>query len=130
MLFCCIMAIALNEEDFSVNYIYLFAGLIVGIVFIGIAKNINRRKTVPYEVTKKLRAHKTMDEYNEWCAKEVLGDRLIGCGLIIFGISSTFFDSVLLLGGLLAVVSLGLFVVGYMMRIANNKKHLGHFFVR
>lgn len=124
------MISVLDLGEFSVNYIYLFAGILLGIVFIGIAKNINRRKTIPYEVTKKLHAHKTMDDYNEWCEKEVRGDRLIGCGLILFGVSSTFFDSIPLLGGILAVISLGLFVVGYITRIVNNKNLLGHFFVR
>ncbi len=112
------------------NYIFLIVGLIAGIIYLGIAKNINRRKTVPYEVTKNLRTHKRMDEYNEWCDTEVVGDRLVGIGFLLIGFSVTFMDSVPIVGGVLSIVALVLFILGYFKRINNNKKHLGHFFVR
>lgn len=112
------------------NYIVLVAGLIAGIIYIGIGKNISRRKTVPYEVTKNLRTHKRMDEYNEWCDTEAAGDRLVGLGFLLIGFSVTFMDSISIVGGLLSFVALVLFILGYFKRINNNKKHLGHFFVR
>lgn len=112
------------------NYIYFFIGLIIGIVFIGIGKNTRRRKTIPYEVTKKLKGSKKMDEYNEWCDTEAKADTIIGISLLVFGISSTFMDSVVWLGNIISIISLIVFIIGYVTRVVNNKKHLGHFFVR
>ncbi|MCQ2755128.1 MAG: hypothetical protein MJ231_08835 [bacterium] len=112
------------------NYIYFFAGLILGIIFIGIGKNTHNRKTIPYEVTKKLKGSKKMDEYNEWCDTEAKADTIIGTAFLVFGISSTFMDSVVWLGNIISIISLILFVTGYFIKVTNNKKRLGHFFVK
>ena len=72
------------------NYIYLAIGLVVGAVFLGMAKNTRRRKAIPV----------------------------------------TFVDTNLAITNIIAIISLIVFVVGYIMRIVNNKKHLNHFFVR
>lgn len=112
------------------NYIYFFAGLIIGIIFIGIGKNTRNRKTIPYEVTKKLKGAKRMDEYNEWCDTDAKADTFIGTAFLIFGISSTFMDSVVWLGNIISIVSLVIFIAGYAIKVINNKKHLGHFFVK
>lgn len=112
------------------NYIYLAIGLVVGAVFLGMAKNTRRRKAIPYEVTKKLKSSKHMDEYNQWCDTEACADTIVGAGLILFGLSVTFVDTNLAITNIIAIISLIVFVVGYIMRIVNNKKHLNHFFVR
>ncbi len=112
------------------NYIYLIFGVILGIVFIGRGKNARNQKFVPYEAKMKLKNKKTMENYDEWCAKEALGCTLVGIGFIIFGVSATFMDSNALLSTIIAVVSLVVFIVGFMMRVVNNKKHLGHFFTK
>ena len=112
------------------NYVYLALGLIVGIVFLGMAKNTRRRKAIPYEVNKRLKSSKKMDEYNKWCDTEAKADTIVGTGLIIFGLSATFMDGSIALTNIIAIISLVVFVVGYVMRMANNKKRLGHFFAR
>ena len=112
------------------NYIYLALGGIIGAIFLGMAKNTKRRKAIPYEVTKKLKSSKKMNEYNKWCDTESRADVIVGVGLIIFGLSATFMDSNIALGNIIAIISLIVFVAGYIMRIVNNKKRLGHFFVR
>lgn len=112
------------------NYVYLAIGLIVGAIFLGMAKNTRRRKAIPYEVTKKLKSSKRMDEYNQWCDAEAKADVIVGTGLILFGISVTFVDTSLVVTNIISIVSLIVFVIGYIMRIVNNKKHLNHFFVR
>lgn len=112
------------------NYLYLALGLVVGIIFLGMAKNAKRRKAIPYEVIKKLKSSKHMDEYNEWCDRESLSDTVIGGGLILFGLSATFMDSSNAVSNIVAIISLLVFIVGYVMRVVNNKKHLNHFFVR
>ena len=112
------------------NYLYLALGVIIGAMFLGMAKNCRKRKVIPYEVNKKLKSSKHMDEYNIWCDTEARSDTIIGIGFILFGFSATFMDSNALLSGIIAIISLIIFMVGYIMRIANNKKRLGHFFVR
>lgn len=112
------------------NYVYLAIGLIVGAVFLGMAKNTRRRKAIPYEVTKKLKSSKRMDEYNQWCDREAQADTIVGIALILFGLSVTFSDTSLAVTNIISIISLIVFVVGYIMRIVNNKKHLNHFFVR
>lgn len=112
------------------NYIYLAIGLVVGAVFLGMAKNTRRRKAIPYEVTKKLKSSRRMDEYNQWCDTEARADTIVGIGLIVFGFSVTFVDTNILVTNVLGIISLIVFVTGYIMRIVNNKKHLNHFFVR
>ena len=112
------------------NYIYLLLGVVLGIVFLGRAKNAKNHKFVPYEAKMKLKTKKTVDQYDEWCAKEALGCRLVGTGFILFGLSATFMDSNAILSTIIAVVSLVIFVIGFMMRVVNNKKHLGHYFTK
>ena len=112
------------------NYIYLILGVVLGIVYLGRAKNASKQKFVPYEAKMKLKTKKTMDEYAAWCHSEATGCTLVGLGFIIFGISATFMDSNALLSTVIAVVSLVIFIVGFMMRVVNNKKHLGHFFTK
>ncbi|MGN1048782.1 MAG: hypothetical protein ACI4QZ_09270, partial [Eubacteriales bacterium] len=73
---------------------------------------------------------KKMNEYNKCCDTESRADVIVGVGLIIFGFSATFMDSNIALGNIMAIISLIVFVSGYIMRIVNNKKRLGHFFVR
>ena len=112
------------------NYIYLILGIALGIVFLGRGKNAKNQKFVPYEAKMKLKNKKTIDQYDEWCKAEATGCFLIGIGFIIFGISATFMDSNALLSTIIAVVSLVVFIVGFMMRVVNNKKHLGHYFTK
>ena len=112
------------------NYIYLILGVVLGVVFLGRAKNARKQKFVPYEAKMKLKTKKTIDQYDDWCKKEALGCTLVGSGFIIFGLSATFMDSNALLSTLIAVVSLVVFLIGFMMRIVNNKKHLGHYFTK
>lgn len=120
-----------NEFEVKImNYVYLIAGIVIGFVFIGMGKNTKKRKAIPYEVTKKLKSNKHMDEYNIWCDTESSANYTIGCSLIIFGISATFMDNNRLIGNILALISLILFVFGYFKKIINNKKRLNHFFVR
>ena len=112
------------------NYIYLFLGLALGIVFIGRGKNARNQKFIPYEVKTKLKSKKTMDKYEAWCKGEATGCTLVGIGFIVFGLSATFMDSNALLSTIIAVVSLVIFIIGFMMRVINNKKHLGHYFTK
>ena len=77
-----------------------------------------------------LKTKKTMDKYEEWCKREALGCSLVGSGFVVFGISATFMDSNGIISALLAVISLGLFLVGFFLRIYNNKKHLNHYFTK
>ena len=112
------------------NYVYLILGIVLGIVFIGRAKNARNRKFVPYEVKNNLKTKKTMEQYEEWCDREAKGCSLVGSGFILFGISATFMDSNALLSTAIAVVSLVLFLVGFFLRIYNNKKHLNHYFTK
>ncbi len=112
------------------NYIYLFIGIALGIVFLGRAKNARKQKFVPYEAKMKLKTKKTIEQFDEWCKKEAAGCTLVGFGFVIFGISATFMDSNALVSTVLAVVSLLVFIVGFIMRIVNNKKHLGHYFTK
>ena len=51
-------------------------------------------------------------------------------GLILFGFSVTFADTNPVITNILSILSLIVFVVGYIMRFINNKKHLGHLFVK
>lgn len=111
------------------NYIYLGIGIIVGIIFLGMGKNARNRKAIPIEVTKKLKSNKKMDEYNEWCNTESTADTVIAVSLFVFGISATFMDSNLLVANILSILSLIVFIVGFIMRMSNNKKHLNHFFI-
>lgn len=112
------------------RYVYIAAGLILGIVFLGIAKNTKRRKFIPREVIKKLKSSNRMDEYNIWCDKEAKADMIVGIGFVLFGLSMTFADTNAALSNIGVIISLVVFLVGYIMRIVNNKKHLDHFFVR
>ena len=112
------------------NYIYLILGVVLGIVFLGRAKNAKNHKFVPYEAKMKLKTKKTIDQYDEWCAKEAIGCRLVGTGFILFGLSATFMDSTALLSTVISLASLVIFIVGFFMRIYNNKKHLGHYFTK
>lgn len=112
------------------NYLYLILGLVLGIVFLGRGKNAAKKKFIPYEAKMKLKSKKTMEDYDEWCKKESLGCRLVGSGFIIFGVSATFMDSNALISTIIAVVSLVVFIVGFMMRVINNKKYLGHYFTK
>lgn len=112
------------------NYLYLILGFALGLVYLGRAKNARKQKFVPYEAKMKLKTKKTIEQYNEWCAKEALGCTLMGSGFIVFGLSATFMDSNALLSTIIAAVSLVIFVVGFMMRVFNNKKHLGHYFTK
>ena len=112
------------------NYLYLILGIVLGIVFLGRAKNARNQKFVPYEAKMKLKSKKTIEKYDDWCKNESIGCSLIGLGFIIFGISATFMDSNALLSTIIAVVSLVIFIIGFMMRVINNKKHLGHYFTK
>ena len=112
------------------NYLYLLLGIALGIVYLGRAKNARKQKFVPYEAKMKLKNKKTIEQYDEWCAREATGCSLLGAGFMVFGLSATFMDSNGLLSTLIAVVSLVLFIVGFFMRIYNNKKHLGHYFTK
>lgn len=112
------------------SYLYLAVGIILGIVFLGMAKNISKRKVLPPEVNKKLKNAKHSDELDAWCKVETASDIVVGTGFILFGISATFMDSNILIGNILAIISLLLFVGGYVRRIINNKKHLNHFFAK
>ena len=77
-----------------------------------------------------LKTKKTAEQFGDWCAKEALGCTLMGSGFMAFGLSATFMDSNALLSTIIAVVSLVVFIVGFFMRIYNNKKHLGHYFTK
>ena len=112
------------------NYIYLAVGLIAGIFFLGKARSTSRRKMIPYEVTRELKSSNRMDEYNRWCNTESQADVIVGLGLILFGFSVTFADTNPVITNILSILSLIVFVVGYIMRFINNKKHLGHLFVK
>ncbi|MBQ7875186.1 MAG: hypothetical protein IJ306_08545 [Oscillospiraceae bacterium] len=112
------------------NYIYLILGIALGLVYLGRAKNARKQKFVPYEAKMKLKSKKTMDQYDDWCKGEANGCTLVGLGFIVFGLSATFMDSNALLSTIIAVVSLVIFIVGFFMRIYNNKKHLGHYFTK
>ena len=112
------------------NYIYLAVGLIAGIFFLGKARSTSRRKMIPYEVTRELKSSNRMDEYNRWCNSESKADVIVGMGLILFGFSVTFADTNPVITNILSILSLIVFVVGYIMRFINNKKHLGHLFVK
>ena len=112
------------------NYLYLILGFALGLVYLGRAKNARKQKFVPYEAKMKLKNKKNMEDYDEWCAKEALGCSLVGGGFMIFGLSATFMDSNALLSTIIAVVSLVVFIVGFFMRIYNNKIHLGHYFTK
>ena len=112
------------------NYLYLLLGVALGIVYLGRAKNARKQKFVPYEAKMKLKNKKTIEKYDEWCAKEALGCSLMGAGFMLFGLSATFMDSNAIVSTVIAVVSLVVFLVGFMMRVVNNKKHLGHYFTK
>lgn len=112
------------------NYIYLILGIVLGIVFIGRGKNARKQKFVPYEAKMKLKNKKNMEQYDNWCKGEANGCSLIGIGFVVFGVSATFMDSNALLSTIIAVVSLVIFIAGFMMRVCNNKKHLGHYFTK
>ena len=112
------------------NYIYLILGIALGLVYLGRAKNARKQKFVPYEAKMKLKSKNTMDQYDDWCKGEANGCTLVGLGFIVFGLSATFMDSNALLSTIIAVVSLVIFIVGFFMRIYNNKKHLGHYFTK
>lgn len=112
------------------TYLYLILGIALGVVYLGRAKNAKKQKFIPYEAKNKLKTKKTMEQYNEWCKKESLGCTLMGIGFVMFGISATFMDSNAVLSTVFAVVSLIVFIVGFMMRVYNNKKHLGHYFTK
>ncbi|MBQ3236962.1 MAG: hypothetical protein IJA06_00345 [Oscillospiraceae bacterium] len=112
------------------NYIYLILGIVLGLVFLGRGKNTRNKKFIPYEVKTKLKTKKTMEEYEDWCRREATGCSLLGGGFVVFGISATFMDSNALISTIIAVASLLLFLVGFFMRIYNNKKHLNHYFTK
>ena len=112
------------------NYLYLILGFVLGLVYFGRAKNARKQKFVPYEAKMKLKNKKNIENYDDWCAKEALGCSLMGAGFMVFGISATFMDSNAILSTVIAVVSLIIFVIGFMMRVVNNKKHLGHYFTK
>lgn len=112
------------------NYIYLILGIVLGIVYLGRAKNAKNQKFIPYEVKTKLKTKKTMEQYDSWCKGEAKGCTLIGLGFVIFGVSATFMDSNALLSTVISVVSLVVFIVGFFMRVYNNKKRLGHYFTK
>ena len=112
------------------NYIYLILGIVLGVVFLGRAKNARRQKFVPYEVKMKLKTKKTMEEYIDWCNREATGCVLMGGAFILFGVSATFMDSNAIISTVTALVSLVPFIVGFFMRIYNNKKHLNHYFTK
>lgn len=112
------------------NYIYLVLGIVLGIIYLGRAKNAKQQKFVPYEAKMKLKTKKTIDQYDDWCKSEARGCSLIGIGFIVFGISATFMDSNAVLSTVISVVSLVVFIAGFFLRIYNNKKHLGHYFTK
>jgi len=112
------------------NYIYLVLGIVLGIVFLGRGKNAKQKKFIPYEAKMKLKTKKTIEQYDAWCKNEATGCSLIGLGFIIFGISATFMDSNAVISTIISVVSLIIFIAGFMMRVYNNKKHLGHYFTK
>ena len=112
------------------NYIYLILGIALGIVYLGRAKNARKQKFVPYEAKMKLKNKKNMESYDDWCKGEATGCSLMGGGFVLFGLSATVMDSNALLSTIIAVVSLIVFVVGFMKRVYNNKKHLGHYFTK
>ncbi len=112
------------------NYLYLILGVVLGIVFLGRAKNARKQKFVPYEAKMKLKTKKTIEKYDDWCKNEATGCTLIGLGFMIFGLSATFMDSNALVSTIIAVISLVIFIVGFFMRIYNNKKYLGHYFTK
>ena len=112
------------------NYLYLILGFVLGLIYLGRAKNARKQKFVPYEAKMKLKNKKNIENYDDWCAKEALGCSLMGAGFMIFGLSATFMDSNAIVSTVIAVVSLVIFVIGFMMRVVNNKKHLGHYFTK
>ncbi len=112
------------------NYIYLVLGIVLGIVFLGRGKNARNHKYIPYEVKTKLNTKKNKEDYEEWCSKEALGCTLMGAGFAVFGFSATFMDSILLIGNILAIISLVVFISGFFVRIVNNKKRLNHYFTK
>ncbi len=112
------------------TYIYLILGIVLGVVFLGRGKNSRNMKMIPYEVKMKLKTKKTMEEYEDWCRLEANGCSLMGIAFVLFGVSATFMDSNALVSTILAVVSLVPFLVGFFMRIYNNKKHLNHYFTK
>ena len=112
------------------NYIYLILGIMLGVVFLGRAKNARSQKFVPYEVKMKLKTKKTMEKYTDWCNRESTGCALMGCAFIVFGVSATFMDSNAMVSTVIALVSLVPFIIGFFMRIYNNKKHLNHYFTK
>ena len=112
------------------NYIYLLLGVILGVVFLGRAKNAKKQKFVPYEVKMKLKNKKNMEEYDEWCKGEANGCSLMGIGFIIFGFSATFMDSNTFISNILSIIALVVFIIGFFSRIVNNKKHVGHYFTK
>lgn len=112
------------------NYIYLILGIALGIVYLGRAKNAKNQKFVPYEAKMKLKNKKNMESFDAWCKSEAKGSFLIGLGFIIFGISATFMDTNAFISTIFALASLVIFIVGFFMRIYNNKKYLGHYFTK
>ncbi len=112
------------------NYIYLILGIVLGLVFLGRGKNARNHKYIPYEVKTKLNTKKTKEDYEDWCKYEALGCTLMGVGFMAFGLSATFMDSNILIGNIISIVSLGTFIVGFFMRIVNNKKRIGHYFTK
>lgn len=110
------------------NYIYLAIGIILGIIYLGRAKNARKQKFVSYEAKMKLKNKKHMYEYDKWCKNESKGCYLVGGGFMLFGIASTFMDSNLLICNILSIISLIIFIIGFVTRILNNKKRLGHYF--
>ncbi len=112
------------------NYIYLIAGIVLGAIYLGRSKNAGKQKFVPYEAKMKLKNKKTIEQYDEWCNTESKGCLLIGLGFIIFALSATFMDSSAVTSAIIAIISLIVFVIGFMMRVVNNKKHLGHYFTK
>ena len=97
---------------------------------VDLINDINNNKIIEKEKFLLRNDGKKMDEYNEWCDTEAKADTIIGISLLVFGISSTFMDSVVWLGNIISIISLIVFITGYIIRVINNKKHLGHFFVR
>ena len=112
------------------NYIYRALGVILGIVFLGRAKNARKEKFVPYEVKSKLKTKKTMEDFDDWCQREAKGCQLMGLGFIVFGVSATFMDSNAIVSTVIAIISLVLFIIGFFLRIYNNKIHLNHYFTK
>lgn len=112
------------------NILYMVLGFVLGLIFIGRGKNAKNKKYLPYEAKNKLNTKKTKEDYEDWCNKEALGCRLMGCGFVVFGIAATFMDSNATVNLILSVLSLVLFVCGFFLRIYNNKTKLGHYFTR